>query len=298
MSLSSLLGVIFGLGMIVVAIFVATSNPYIYFDFSALMIVLGGAIAGAFMGFHSADVIVAFKAIWWMLKKPKSTREGLNTEIGRLIKWSYLVQQKGLPALENEIKTLQANDPVIKYCMELAVSSHRPGELRAMMTMAVESSFEHKTTPVQVLKNMGAAAPAFGMIGTLVGMIAMLSQMGSGAENMVEVIGSGMSLALVATLYGVMFARMVFLPAASKLLQKEETERFRNLLMVEGLNMLAEKKSPRLMQDWLNSYLDPASHFDIDRQIRNRGTMFETVTTTPQAASTPAAALPFTPDSA
>jgi adenylosuccinate lyase len=131
------------------------------------------------------------------------------------------------------------------------------------------SRWQRDLSDSTVLRNMGASAPAFGMIGTLVGMVAMLSQMGGGADNMVEVIGIGMSLALIATLYGVLLARMVFLPAANKLLQKEETERFRNLMVVEGLVMLAEKKPPRFMQDRLNSYLEPENHFDIDRQMRN-----------------------------
>lgn len=268
MSLSSLLGVVFGLFLIVSATIMATDNPFIYWDFPALLIVLGGPIASAFMGYHSQDVMNAFHAIGWMFKKPKSTREGLNTEILRLIKWSYLVQQRGLVALEGEIKKVQANDPVVKYCMELVISNHPPAELRKMMETAVESVYEHRTAPVSVLRNMGAGAPAFGMIGTLVGMVAMLSEMGSGADDMVKVIGHGMSLALVATLYGVMLARMLFLPAANKLLQKEETERFRDLMVVEGLVMLAEKKSPRFMQDRLNSYLEPEHHFDIDRQMR------------------------------
>lgn len=268
MSLSSLLGVIFGLFLIVSAIFMATSDPAIYWDFPALLIVLGGPVAAAFMGYHSRDVMTAFHAIGWMLKKPKSTREGLNTEILRLIKWSYLVQQKGLPALENEIKTVQSNDPVLKYCMELVVTNHPPLELRRMMETAVESVFEHKTAPVAVLRNMGASAPAFGMVGTLVAMVAMLGSMGAEADDMVKVIGSGMSLALISTLYGVLLARMVFLPAASQLLQQEESERFRNQMVVEGLVMLAEKKAPRFMQDRLNSYLEPQNHFDIDRQMR------------------------------
>lgn len=268
MSLPSLLGVIFGLFLIVSAVALATNNPLIYLDLPALFIVLGGSIAAAFMGFHSADVITAFNAIGWMVKKPKSSREGLNTEIGRLIKWGYLVQQKGVNALENEIKNVPVNDPVIKYCLELVITNHPPAELRHMMTTAVETEFDNKTVPVQVLKNMGASAPAFGMIGTLVGMVAMLNQMASSPENMVATIGTAMSLALIATLYGVVLARMVFLPAANKLLQKEETERFRNLMVVEGLTMLAEKKSPRFMQDRLNSYLEPLHHFDIDRQLR------------------------------
>lgn len=269
MSLSSLLGVIFGLILVVGAIALATSNPLIYLDWHAFLIVFGGSIAAAFMGYHSRDVFTAFKAIGWMVKKPKSTREGLNTEIMRLVKWSYLVQQKGLPALENEIKTVSVKDPIVRYCMELVVTNHTPAELRVMMTTAVESGFEHKTTAVPVLRNMGASAPSFGMIGTLVGLIAILNQMGAGpTKDLASVIGGGMSLALVATLYGVFFARMVFIPAANKLMQKEETERFRNLMVVEGLIMLADKKSPRFMQDRLNSFLEPENHFNIDKQLR------------------------------
>jgi len=269
MSLSSLLGVVFGLILVLGAIALATSNPMIYLDWHAFLIVLGGSIAAAFMGYHSNDVMTAFKAIGWMVKKPKSTREGLNTEILRLIKWSYLVQAKGVPALENEIKTVAVNDPIVRYCMELVVSNHPPDELHAMMVTAVESDFEHKTAAVPVLRNMGASAPSFGMIGTLVGLIAILNQMGGGAKDLTSVIGSGMALALVATLYGVFFARMVFIPAANKLLQKEETERFRNLMVVEGLTMLAQKKSPRYMQDRLNSFLEPQHHFNIDKQLRS-----------------------------
>ncbi len=269
MSLSSLLGVIFGLVLVVGAIILATANPAIYLDWHAFLIVFGGSIAAAFMGYHSNDVMRAFKAILWMVKKPKSTREGLHTEILRLIKWSYLVQAKGLPALENEIKNVAVNDPIMRYCMELVVTNHSPVELRSMMMTAVESDFEHKTAAAAVLRNMGASAPSFGMIGTLVGLIAILNQMGGGAKDLPAVIGGGMSLALVATLYGVFFARMVFIPAANKLMQKQESERFRNLMVVEGLIMLADKRGPRYMQDRLNSFLEPQNHFNIDRQLRS-----------------------------
>lgn len=273
MSQASLLGVIFGLALIISATFMSTPHALIYLNLHAVMMVLGGSIAAAFMGYQSRYVIVAFNAIWWMLKKPKSTREGLNTEIMRLIKWSYLVQQKGLPALEKEIRTVPAHDPLIKYCMELAVTNHPPEELQKMMHTAIEAEFERQTIPVQILKSMASNAPAFGMIGTLVGLVAVLDSMGNGATGVAGAIGKGMAIALITTLYGVFFARMVFLPAASKLLQQEETERFRNLMMAEGLTLLAAKRTPRYMQDRLNSYLDPAIHFNIDRQLRGAAQM-------------------------
>lgn len=269
MSLPALFGFLFGLTMIVSAIFMNTDDILIFASLESFMIVVGGTIACSFMSFQHRYVIIAFKAIIWMVKKPKSTREGLNEEIMRLVKWAYLVQQKGLPALEAEVKSVKANDPIVRYCLELVATAHKPEELRAMMERAVESEFERKATPVVILRTMAANAPSFGLIGTLVGLISMLQGMGSGGgDDMFAAVGHGMATALTATLYGIFSARMIYLPAANQLQQKEEIERFRNHMVSEGLVMLAEKKSPRFMQDHLNSFLDPSIHFDIDRQMR------------------------------
>ena len=81
-----------------------------------------------------------------------------------------------------------------------------------------------------------------------------------------EGIGPGLAVALLTTLYGVLFARLVFLPAATKVEQKEGIIRFRNFLVTEGFAMLAEQKSPRFIQDKMNSYLDPALHYSIDQR--------------------------------
>jgi len=78
-------------------------------------------------------------------------------------------------------------------------------------------------------------------------------------------LGPALSVALITTLYGVLFSQLIFLPAATKVQQREEIVRFRNYLVAEGLTLLAERKSPRFIQDKMNSYLDPAIHFNIDK---------------------------------
>jgi chemotaxis protein MotA len=114
---------------------------------------------------------------------------------------------------------------------------------------------------------MAVASPAFGMVGTLIGLIIMLDNMGDDPSQ----IGAGLAVALVTTLYGIMLARLIFAPAAAKLQQREEIFRFRNYMIVEGLSMLADEASPRHIQDHMNSYLDPTIRYDIDRQLKGRG---------------------------
>ena len=266
MSIASILGVLMGYGLVILAIFTSTDNTRSFFHLQSILIVGGGTVAGAFMSYQARDVFIAFRAIGWMIKKPNSPREAMQTEIGRLIRWGYLVQAKGLRALEKQVKSLKLSEPLLHYCLELVTSSYQPHDIRRMLETAVDQAYERQTQPVEVLRSMAAAAPAFGMIGTLVGMVIMLQSIGDDIGNL----GQGLAIALLTTLYGVLLARLVFLPAAVKLEQMEELTRFRNQLVSEGLVMLAEKQSPRYMQDRLNSFLEPARHFDIDTQMRAR----------------------------
>ncbi len=108
---------------------------------------------------------------------------------------------------------------------------------------------------------MASNAPAFGMMATLVGLVIMLDNMGSDPSKL----GPGMAVGLLGTLYGVLFARLILMPAAEKAHQRESIIRFRNMLVAEGLALLADRRNPRFIQDAMNSYLDPAIHFDIDK---------------------------------
>ena len=110
------------------------------------------------------------------------------------------------------------------------------------------------------MKTLGTYSPAFGMVGTLVGLVIMLGNLSDP-----ESLGPSLSIALITTLYGVLFAQLLFSPISSKMTQREEIVRFRNYLVTEGLCLLAEKKPPRFIQDKMNSFLDPAIHFNIDK---------------------------------
>ena len=95
MSLATVAGTIFGFSLVIGAIVHGTSNYWSFLSLEGFLIVIGGAIANAFMSYQAIYVIRAFEAMWHMIHKAKATREGLNAEIMRLIKWAYLVHSKG-----------------------------------------------------------------------------------------------------------------------------------------------------------------------------------------------------------
>jgi chemotaxis protein MotA len=262
-SIATLAGTIFGFLLILGAILHSTNNFLSFMSLEGFLIVIGGAIANAYMSYNASSVEQAFAAMFHMLQKPKATHEGLNNEIMRLMKWSYIVQAKGFIGLEDEVGD-KIKEPHLRYGMGLVISGYKPAAVRDMLNTAVESEFERRIAPVTVLKNMASTAPAFGMVGTLVGMVIMLQNI----QGDMTQIGTGLAVALLATLYGIIVARLICLPAADKMTQKEEVMRFRNYLLTEGLVMIAEKQTPHFMQDKLNSFLDPAYHFDLGIHLK------------------------------
>ena len=135
-------------------------------------------------------------------------------------------------------------------------------DIRDMCSEMAHAEFQRQSVETSILRDMGQSAPAFGMIGTLVGLIVMLDNLQDDPAG----IGAGLAVALLTTLYGVIFARLIFVPGANKLQQNADIQKFRNDLMSEGFVMLSEKRSPRFIQDRMNSFLDPTIHYEIGSQ--------------------------------
>lgn len=268
MSVNTLLGVIFSLGLFAFAIVMTKpQDVFIFLSLPGIMIVAGGTMASAFVSFESRYVILALMNLWTILQVQRVGRNILNFEVGRIIRWGYVVNQKGPLALEQELGAIKREDKFIGFGVELIVTGYSGDEVRDIMGNATESAFGRTVVQASILQTMAGAAPAFGMIGTLVGLIVMLETLGGDPAGL----GRGLAVALTTTLYGVLLAHLVFKPAANKVRQREEIRRFRNTMISEGLALLADRKSPRMVQDMMNSYLDPAIHFDIDQQLRGRG---------------------------
>jgi len=264
MSLTTITAFVASFALFFGAIAWSTSHWVIFFDLISFVMVVGGTLLATFIAYEPRYVLLSLKLIWRIMFSSKVGREILKSEVGRVIRWAYTVQKSGLPALEAESGKAVSGDKFLIFGIEMVISGYTGNEVRDILTNTIETTFSRNVVPVNILKSMASASPAFGMIGTLVGLVIMLDNMGTDPTQL----GPGLALALITTLYGILAARLIFLPAASKVMQREQIVRFRNYLVAEGLAMLADRKSPRYIQDRMNSYLDPAIHFNIDKMLK------------------------------
>jgi len=260
MSIGTILGFIAGIGLFVGAVLTETDDFSVFISASSATMVVGGSLAASFISYEMRYVILALKGIPKVIGSPVISRNLLKSEVGRVIRWGYAVQKSGLPAIEGDAAKLKKSDPFLSFGIEMVVSGYSGQEIRDILTTTIESSFGRNMVPAKICGKIGGLCPAFGMVGTLVGLVIMLGNLSNP-----DALGPALSIALITTLYGVLFAQLLFTPVSEKMTQREQIVRFRNYLVAEGLVLLAEKKPPRYIQDRMNSFLDPAIHFNIDK---------------------------------
>jgi chemotaxis protein MotA len=255
-SISTLVGILMGFGLTIWAIASHTSNFGMFWSLEPFAIIFGGTIAAALIGARSRYVwraVLTLARIFVMQPIQPST---LRNDIKQMVEWSYRAQHS-LGALEDEASDKKL-DGFLKYALTLLMNGYKEPDLRLFLGDFIESEHQRRLVPATILHQMGGHAPAFGMVGTLIGLVIMMSNMGSDPSK----IGPAMAVALLATLYGVVAARLIFIPGASKTQQILEIERHRRYMQLEGIVLIAQKKPPIYVQDRLNALMDPAFHYD------------------------------------
>lgn len=285
MSLNSLISVILGFAIIIGSILLSTDSPSSFVNAPSLLIVLGGTVVTLFVSYEFGTAMSSLKLIGSSFKKAPDNTANFKDEVGRIVNWAYTIQKTGLQGLENEIDDrLHEEEPFLAYGGELVVTGYTGVEVRQILSNLLESESGKESLKTEALKKMGGDAPAFGMLGTLIGLIIMLGNMGANPAA----IGPSMAIALITTFYGIVFARMFFIPVATKIAARVDTTKFKNILQMEGLVLLAERKSPRYIQDKINSFVDINDQFSIDRDI-NLSNMAHTTASAAPGSTTPTA---------
>ena len=220
-----------------------------FFDSSSILIVIGCTLA----------VVVASCPVKLIKAMPKHFRIMLNTKkydpmyyIDQLVELAQVARKNGLLALE-ERANLQT-DPFFKQAILLVVDANDGDKVRSVLMNDIECMSGRHDDVASMYEKASAVAPAFGMVGTLVGLINMLK--GMNLESGSSSIGSDMGTALITTLYGCILAHMIFNPIASNLRSRDEEEVLCKMIVVEGIMSIQSGENPKSLRDKLLTFVD------------------------------------------
>jgi chemotaxis protein MotA len=256
---STLLGLLLGVILVVLAIKTTTNNYAIFISLSSAFIVFGGTIAAVFISYHLRFILQMLREVSHIILTPK---DGLHTpveDIKTLVAWAGEVKKTGLATLENKIGSAKGKHEFTYYALTLMSSNYTSEELHSLFENFIESKYQRDNIAVDILLAMAGFAPAFGMIGTLIGLIVMLDGLGNDPGQL----GAGLAVALNTTFYGVLLANLLFKPSAAKIKIRNQLSRDRYFLLAEGFVLLRNKAEPLLVQDRLNSFVDTKNQFDM-----------------------------------
>lgn len=259
MNVTTVLGVLIGTLLLSMAIAFGVSGqeifrieqPWgIFVNIPGLFIVLGGTMAATFISFPSRLISRVFHSLNVVFKRESSSPRIYITEITHLA----ALARSGTLNLEREIPKIK--NPFLRDGIQMLADNFSPEEITEILQQRTEFRTRKEIEEAHIFRTMARFSPAFGMIGTLIGLIGMLSNMG--ADDTVGRIGGDMAIALVTTFYGLIMANLFFIPFASKLENRtrDETETMR--MIQESIRMIAESWHHRKVEDYLNSFVAPS----------------------------------------
>ena len=243
MDLATLIGLASGTAIVMVAILIG-GDFMAFVDVPSLLLVVGGAMAATILRFTLADVLIALKTgIAAALSQSKATPQMLITEIGTL---AQKARKEGLIALDG----IEIGHDLLRKGVQLCVDGMAFEFIKDALSRDRDLYIERHEEGERIFRAIGDAAPAFGMIGTLVGLVQMLGNM----EDP-QTIGPAMAIALLTTLYGALISNLVALPIADKLASKAQLEYVQRTLVIEGTLHIQNRTNPDIMVEFLSAYL-------------------------------------------
>jgi chemotaxis protein MotA len=247
MDIASVVGLIMALILVTLGVLVGGGSFGGFFDPASVMVVFGGAIAATLISFPMTNFLslfgVAMKVFTWKV-------EPVQDIIKQLVSLAETARRDGLLALESRL--VEVENPFIVLGIQMAVDGTRPEVIEDILRTELDSLATRHRNGKALLDAMGRYAPAFGMIGTLMGLIIMLADMSDPTK-----IGAGMAVALLTTLYGAIAANCCFLPFADKLGFINKQELLTMEIIVRGILAIQAGENPRVISQKLHTFVPP-----------------------------------------
>jgi chemotaxis protein MotA len=243
MDIATIAGVIAGSIVIAIAILIG-GDVGTFLNMPSFLIVVGGGLSVTIMRFPIGNVVTALAMGAQIAFTHK--KDTPKDKIDSIIELAELARKSGPLALENA----EIADPLLKKGSQMVADGYEEEMLVSMLERERDLYLERLDEASRIYKQLGDAAPAFGMIGTLVGLVQMLSTMEDPSA-----IGPAMAVALLTTLYGAVLANLVALPISDKLSTKAKLEEVNQTLAIDGITHLRNNRSPQLIKEMLLAYL-------------------------------------------
>lgn len=275
MNLTFILGIVGGFILLVIGMSLGSGEGALFglfkfgqlanfADAASIFIVLGGTLATIIAG-HPGKMLAKFPKHLGIIFNQKKFNP--TSVIDEVVEFAQIARKNGLLALEERANQLE--DPFFKKSIMLIVDGNDSDKVRDMLTSDIEQLSTRHDDVASMYEKASAAAPAFGMVGTLIGLINMLVNMDP--ENGSSSIGKDMGTALITTFYGVILANLIFNPIANNLRTRDEEECLCRQLIVEGVMAIQSGENPKFIREKLEGYLEQNATGGASEKKKGRG---------------------------
>lgn len=250
-----IIGLVLGIALIIWAIMIA-GEIRSFFDATSIIITIFGSFTALMISFPFKTLLNIPKVMKILLSDPQDQRVDLVTLFSDL---SRKARRDGLLALENDIEEIH-NEYMIEG-LKMVIDGVEPDVINEIMELKLDALEKRHRTGQDVFSKWGELAPAFGMLGTLIGLVIMLSGLDDPAA-----IGPGMATALLTTFYGSLLANLIFIPMASNLSLQTDEEVFTGEMILEGILQIQSGANPRLLEEKLKTYLSSTELDELEKR--------------------------------
>ena len=257
--LGTLIGLLAGITIIIIGILQSGGKLFWFFSFNSILIVVGGTLAATMVNLPLKAVKNIFNILKNVFKGEDYDYVGIINEI---VEKAQKARKDGLLSLEADLPNMR--EGFFKNGIELAINERESSRLRTFLNLEMNNIASRHIAGQELFLYMGSYAPAFGMLGTVLGLIVMMNNFaGSGeevsasydvSEKFAQLL-SGMGLALITTFYGVFMANMIFLPIGGKLKRISENEMMLKNIVVEGIISIHAREHPLLIKEKLMTFV-------------------------------------------
>jgi chemotaxis protein MotA len=244
MDILSIVGIVLALIAIIGGAILKGSSAGALVGSAAFVIVVLGTLAASLVQTPMATFLRAWRIVVWVFKPPVNNPDAV---IEKIVEWSNIARKQGLLGLESAVE--QEQDEFLKKGLQSLVDGGEPDAIRSGMEIELDTMEHFDTQAAKVFEAMGIYSPTLGIIGAVMGLMAVMQNLADPSK-----LGHGIAAAFVATIYGIAFANLLFLPMGNKLKAVIHDQIQVRTMVIEGIIAIAQGENPRNIETKLRGY--------------------------------------------